>query len=324
LFSKTTGETIRYGKTLQDDPQMAPSPELLDLEISTNQCSSSCPYCYKENTRGPGANMSFDTFKKIIDKLTPFLTQIAFGLTNVTANPDFIRMMEYCREVSVIPNFTMTGVDATDEFLEKAVSLVGAIAVSVLQTNKFICYNIIEKLTNLGLEQTNMHLMYHAGNESFVYEVLHDIQNDPRLEKLNAVVLLALKQKGRGENLQPMPYDKFAKIVQYCFDHKIKLGFDSCSAPKFIKWVNESNQPNKEQLLQMAEPCESFGLFSAYINVKNAYFPCSFAESAPGWEEGIDVLGCNDFVKDIWMSDKVNEWRQKSLACNRGCLLYNV
>src|SRR3990167_8201583 len=77
-FNMKTGFFARWGKTLRDDPEIAPSPEILDCEIST-KCNGKCAFCYKSNTSN-GDNMSFDMFKVIFDKIPQNLTQIAFGI----------------------------------------------------------------------------------------------------------------------------------------------------------------------------------------------------------------------------------------------------
>ena len=60
-FHKDTGFFQRWGKTEADDPQCAPAPEILDIEISVNGCPNNCPFCYKGNSNVPPTNMSFET-----------------------------------------------------------------------------------------------------------------------------------------------------------------------------------------------------------------------------------------------------------------------
>ncbi len=79
-----------------------------------------------------------------------------------------------------------------------------------------------------------------------------------------------------------------------------------------------TDDKDKDTLVTFAEPCES-GLFSAYINCKGEFFPCSFAEGEGKWETGIDVLGCNDFVKDIWYNYRVIQWRRALLYSSKEC-----
>lgn len=74
-FDKETGFFARWGKTKEDDPLFSPfGPEILDIEITT-KCDGVggklCPFCYKSNTPN-GKNMSFETFKKMIDKFPTY------------------------------------------------------------------------------------------------------------------------------------------------------------------------------------------------------------------------------------------------------------
>lgn len=134
-FNKKTGFFVRWGETVEADPSIAPFPEILDIEVSEicngvpnpSGVESPCSFCYKANTR-VGRNMSFDTFKTIIDKM-PFLTQVAFGAdAKAESNPDLFRMLEYSRSIGIIPNLTVANIsDETADFLS---ATCGAVAVS--------------------------------------------------------------------------------------------------------------------------------------------------------------------------------------------------
>lgn len=324
VFNCSNGVMIREGD--KEDAIMSPMPEILDLEISAGYCKNGCPWCYKGNSSNKDViNMTFDIFKNIFDKISLNLDSVAFGITGVQTNPDFIKMMKYCRENKVVPNFTLSGIDLTDELAEEIVKYVGGLAVSVYPSDKNIGYNTIKKFIDLGIKQTNMHLLVCKENLSFVYEVLNDIQNDKRLEKLNACIFLGLKPKGRAENnYHVVEIEDYRKLIDYCFDKNIRIGFDSCSATKFEKVVMDSDrfdENQKKKLIEMSEPCES-GLFSAYINVEGRFFPCSFCEDI---EESIDVVNdCEDFYRDVWMNEKVIKWREKLLANKRKCPVYKL
>lgn len=334
LFNKKTGFFARWGKTRDDDPDYSPfGCELLDLEISVNGCLNKCRECYKNNTDASPTNMSFETFKNIVDKVAKnkILSQIAFGITGVKTNPEFIKMMEYSRSIGVIPNFTLTGIDLDDEMAQKCAKLVGAVAISVNKNDKNVCYDTIKKFTDLGLTQVNMHCVASEESLSFVYEVLDDIMHDERLKKLNCIVFLGIKPKGRAKGkFHSLDVKNFKKLIKFCFDFNMRFGMDSCSCSKYEIAINDMEgltEDQKKQFIQMGESCESFGLFSSYINVAGSYFPCSFSEGEEGWEEGIDVLNCEDFVKDVWFSEKLNKWREKSISTRypsgcRKCLIF--
>ena len=147
-FNKETGFFLRWGKTKEDDPDYSPyGPEIADIEISTI-CSGVkgvgvCKFCYKSNTP-KGTYMSFDTFEKLFAKLPKTVTQIAFGIGDINANPDMWRIFQYSRDNGVIPNVTVNGEGITDEIADKLVSLCGAVAVSVYDKNK--SYDAIQRI----------------------------------------------------------------------------------------------------------------------------------------------------------------------------------
>ena len=213
IFNKVNGTFLRWGKNKEDDPKYSPyGPEIVDMEISVNGCPNKCSFCYKSNNSSKPTNMTFDTFVKIFKKLPNTVTQIAFGITGVQTNPDFIKILKYCRKKEVIPNFTLSGFDLTDEMAKECSKTVGAVAVSAYSTNKDICYNTVEKFINLGVAQTNIHLLVAEESIDFVYEGLQESQNDKRLEHLNAIVLLSVKNKGRAKtNFSSLSIETFLK-----------------------------------------------------------------------------------------------------------------
>jgi hypothetical protein len=324
-FNYDTGFFARWGKTVEDDPQIAPFPEILDIEVTT-KCKGPggklCNFCYKANTPN-GKNMSFNTFKTIIDKMKLTdgrigITQLAIGAdAQCEANPDIWKMMEYSRECKIIPNITVA--DITDETADKLSKLCGAVAVSRYD-EKDLCYNSIKKLADKGMKQVNIHQMISKESFSQAKETILDYNTDERLKDMNAIVFLSLKQKGRGTGHTPLTTDEFKELVELAFDNNVPCGFDSCGANKFLTSVKD--HPNYGILEQQAEPCEST-LFSSYINTDGRFFPCSFIEGVPGWEDGIDVTGDKSF-EDIWADQKVQDFRNELMSCGRSCPKFNV
>lgn len=328
IFNKVNGDFKRWGKDYEDDPTYSPiGGEILDIEVTTicrGINGQLCSFCYKSNTPN-GKNMSFDTFKTIMDKMGKQLTQIAFGAdSEATSNPDLFKMADYCRSIGVVPNITVANV--SDEIADKLVNVMGAVAVS-RYSDKNVCYDSIKKLTDRGMTQCNMHFMISEETYDACMETLSDIKTDDRLSKLNAIVLLSLKKKGRGVGYNKLSSEKYNNIVKYCMDNDIRFGMDSCGAKKFLDSVKD--HPNYENFKIVCEPCESTA-FSQYIDVDAKYFPCSFCEGADDWDEGIDVVKCDNFLKDIWYNDRVKKFRHKlTNNCNnchkaRECPIYDV
>jgi len=306
-FDKKDGLFMRWGDHLGDDPQWSPyGPELADIEISTGDCSGSCPFCYKSNGMGFGQHMTLDSFKEILDALPNTLTQVALGITDADANPYFIDIMKECRSRGVIPNYTTSGFGLSPEVIQETVGLCGAVAVSIYPHNWNIAWAAVQNYIDAGMKQVNVHLLYHDMNEHFVRKALAEAE---AVDGLNAVVLLGLKPKGGAAGWKPLDQQRFEAIVD---STDVRLGFDSCTAPKFERWAERNNRP---ELLVFSERCES-SLFSIYINVHGQAFPCSFAE-------GHQAVKPTD-VKGAWKSPEFAKFRWWLLENNRECPLYNV
>jgi hypothetical protein len=324
-FDTETGHFMRWGMVMSDDPQYSPfGPEILDLEIGTicngipkapGTPAVPCAFCYKSNTKS-GTNMSFETFKNIFDKMPKTLTQIAFGIGDIDSNPDMVKMWEYCRKndhnPEVIPNVTINGHGLTDEWVSTLKSHCGAVAVSAYDP-KDVCYDAVQKLTDTGMSQINIHML--VANESFerCKQTIIDASTDSRLAKLNAIVFLTMKPKGkRNEYTVLKDVSKYRELIELAEKCKVRFGFDSCTAPSFLTAMKDRD--NFKQLDQMAESCES-SLFSSYINVKGEYWHCSFTEGQPGWK-GVSVLDADDFLNDVWMHEETVRFRE-GLTCQK-------
>jgi hypothetical protein len=316
-FDKINGDFKRWGKTYEEDPQFSPVfAEIADIEITT-ACSGAltkingkeirkpCAFCYKSNTPN-GYNMSFETFKKIIDRTPKILTQIAFGVdSTATSNPDLWKMAAYCREIGIIPNVTVA--DVSDEVADKLAGVMGACAVS-LYDDKNVCYDTVQKLVARGMRQINIHFC--ICNERFnqCKQAINDMTTDPRLKGMNALVMLSLKKKGRGVNFTPLTSEQYKSLVDLALDKKIKFGFDSCGCKKFFDAVKD--HPNYNEFKEVGEPCEST-CFSWYIGADAKCYPCSFCEHISGWEDGIDVANCDNFINDVWYDGRMKAFRSK-------------
>ena len=313
FFNKKTGYMSTWGKTPDEDAVKFPAPTLLDMEVTTickGVDGKPCPFCYKSNSPN-GKYMTFETFKDIFDKMPKSVTQIAFGAdAQATSNPDLFKMMSYARSNGVIPNITVAQI--TDETAEKLAKVCGAVAVSYYpKANPDACLDSVYKLISRGMKQVNIHMMIAEETYQDALQLIDDCATDDRLKGLNAVVFLSLKRKGRGVGFTPMTQEHFNDVVQKAMRNDIRIGFDSCSSFKSLRAFEEVGKLQfvKDSVIA----CEST-LESSYINVDGKFFPCSFLEGEKGWEEGLDVVNCTDFIKDIWDSPKTEEFRNSLLA----------
>lgn len=330
FFCKNDGFNIRFGREVDEDVEFcALGPEILDLEISVNGCvpvpgSTNCKYCYKNNTNAKPTNMSFGTFKKIVDSFPKNLSQIAFGITGLKTNPDMPKMFQYCRDVGIIPNVTTVGADIDDEVLDVLCEKCGAVAVSCYTGAKELCYKTIKLIHDRAKEKfnrelhVNMHIVVSKSNMDHLKDVLKDIA-EKKVDGLKSVVLLRIKPKGRAEKMDcTVPYSIYEELVKYCLDNNISFGFDSCSATPVMEVLKAMGKP---ELCASCESCESSKL-SSYINVKGEYWSCSFAEGTD-FIKPINVLEHSSTL-EWWNNDEVKKVRFcKNPAC-KSCPIHNL
>jgi len=313
-------------------------PEIADVEISTSchgvsingKKASPCRFCYKSNhprKNGEG-NMTLETFKKVYSVLPASIGQIAFGITDIDANPDMWKIFNYTKSNGIIPNVTINCDRMTDERFDKLSQICGAVACSYY--DKDLTFNAIKELTDRGMTQVNIHYMISSQTFDAAMQLMKDYKTDKRLEKLNAIVFLSLKPKGSKNTHTRLSDEKFKELSDYALDNNIPHGFDSCSQPKYIKSIK--GRKDASHLEQYTESCEST-LYSLYINSgeKNKkgesdpkFYPCSFSEkveNAPGnWSEGISILECKDFLKDVWFNPKVRIFHDVTVDNKNKCI----
>lgn len=309
-FDKDTGFFIRYGKTLHEDPEMAPAFEILDWEISTS-CKQGCPMCYKNNVK-EGITIDFDTFKNRLDKIisiNPLLTQIAFGIGDTESIPHLIDILSYTRSNGIIPNITVNS-STSNEDLIKLSSVCGAIAIS--NYNYDDTHRCIDTLRSQKFEQVNIHQVLSKETLEKCYKTIDEYST-----KINAIVFLWVKPKGRAsyDNYHSVSQKELNELIAYAMSKKAGIGFDSCSANYVMK------SDDMEPYQNMIEPCES-SIFSIYQDVEGNFYPCSFSEGHPEVSPiHIDEISSMD---DLWYSDPVKKFRMNlSINC-RSCPIYNL
>ncbi|MFA5135248.1 MAG: SPASM domain-containing protein [Patescibacteria group bacterium] len=307
-FNTRTGAFRRWGRTEEEDPLFAPSPEIADVEVATacHGVHGPCKFCYKNNTP-TGVNMSLAQFKLVLTKLGTNLMQVPLGIGDISANPDLYAIMEHCRSCGVIPNITINGARMTPHDYSELARLCGAVAVSRYDAD--VCYNACAALSAEGLEQVNIHALLSEETFEQCCQTVRDRKTDPRLRGVRAIVFLTAKPKGRGDCLTPIrSVAKYKELISLAMELGVGFGFDSCSAPLFLAAMRDDIDYARYQML--AEPCESM-LFSIYVDARGYVWPCSFlAESDFPRIKLAEVKS----IESVWQHPAVLEWRARLLA----------
>lgn len=275
--------------------------------------------CYKSNNID-GLNMSLEEFKVILAHINKNhqLTQVAFGAdASLKANPAIFDMMKHCRDNGVIPNITVADIDLVTA--HKLTEVCGAVSVSLHDdTGTFVksvnlLKHAMEQTPNGTLRKVNQHVVVSKETLGQVYKSF-ELWEHSSAYKVDAIVLLALKRRGRGEKFTPASMEDYKQIIDFAISRNIPIGFDSCTAPIFLK-ITE-NYPQSKYYSILAEPCESM-LFSIYIDVKGNVYPCSFCEDED--KKLGNLLEATSFDRDIWNSPKTIAWRSRLINSSSSC-----
>ena len=328
FFSKVTGMNIRFGKEVEDDPELCElGPEIADIEIVTGSCpkvnSENCRWCYKNNTSAPGKVMTLEQFKTVVSKFPRNLSQVALGITGVKSNPWLEDILKWLKSVGIVGNLTLTGADLDEHMAEVLAENCGACAVSCYDKAKDLCYSTIAKLHDVAEAKFNkdMHLNMHIVIADFsinhVMDVLTDVK-DGKVPGLRSVVMLHAKPVGRAANLDcSLSKANLEKVIKFCLDNHISFGFDSCNGHNVQDILVEMGKP---ELCGSIEPCESARM-SIYCSVDGLVTPCSFVEHVYE-DDAIDLLNASGTILDSWMDNEMLNRFRNCNKCSKSCPIY--
>jgi len=298
-----TGLEILTGINGNPDPNVLDYPSLIDIGIM-GHCHNTCSFCYQGNKNEP--NMELNNYKKIINESKDYVTQVALGgKGDPNQHENFKEIIEYTVANTIVPNYTTSGKDISDEQIEVTKNC-GAVAVSM--HNKPYTFEALNKFINSGIK-TNIHMILSSKSIDDILDLIDgkDIWNNKiNLEKLNAVIFLLFKPAGQGEKLSDwiIEEDKlkifFEKIRNKDMKCNFKIGMDSCLVNKMVKLSGINEKENT-----FLDTCEG-GRMSAYISNDMKLMPCSFR--ACEHNSGTSIK--DKSIIDVWKNEsKFKEFR---------------
>jgi MoaA/NifB/PqqE/SkfB family radical SAM enzyme len=297
FFNVSTGFEIMRGVNGKPDPFKLELPSLIDIGVM-GSCKNKCTFCYQGHKNRP--NMLLEDFKTIIDQVKHHTNQIALGgRGDPNLHENFKEIVEYARNNNVVPNYTTSGFDLTDDQIEIS-KMCGAVAVSEYKMEE--TYSSIKRLMDAGIK-TNIHLIFSYGNYQDCIRILYgcnpwyprydQYKSTVDIDRLNAVTFLLFKPTGAGANIPEMKpntyqFDVFSELI-FKSQAKFKVAMDSC----LVNHVLQRAKPNKLQALGI-DTCEGARM-SCYITPDMKMKPCSFADES--WE--INITNEQD-ISYIW------------------------
>ena len=296
LFNANSGLEILTGINGHGDPFVTDLPTLLDIGIM-GTCQNKCRFCYQGHTDEP--NMTLKNFMSIIDQVKHHVTQVALGgRGDPNKHENFKEIIEYCRKNNVVPNYTTSGINLTDDEIEIS-KMCGAVAVSDYEWVD--TYEALTRLIKAGIK-TNIHQILSLKTFEKCTQILEGrnywerydncFQAPFPVDKLNAVIFLLFKPQGAGKDLGISLEDRhFHFFSDLVFRPKstFKIGMDSCLVNHVIKYTT----PTKIQAMSI-DTCEGARM-SAYITPDMKMMPCSFGNKSM-W--GCDIQ--KQSIYDVW------------------------
>lgn len=318
MFNTETGSYMRTGviengKDTGVDPFMSSFPELIDVGVmghcvhgKNGLCIKSGVQCYQNGLGVHQPNMSYENFKRIVDECKGKTYQLALGgRGDVDQHENFEDILRYCRQNSIVPNFTSSGLGFTEEIVEICREYCGAVAISWYRQEH--TYRAIQMLLDAGVK-TNIH--YVLGNNS-IDEAISRLETGDFPKGINAVIFLLHKPVGLGQenNVLDMSDPRVKKFFELIDNNQFdfKIGFDSCTVPALVNLTSKINPDS-------CDTCEG-GRWSAYITSDMKMLPCSFDNQELRWAYDIS----EDSIQNAWDSEQFEDFRNHFRNSCSGC-----
>jgi radical SAM protein with 4Fe4S-binding SPASM domain len=326
-FDRKTGKYIRTG-VLEEvdgkivdtdvDPFMTDYPQLIDVGImghcihgKKGLCSKAGVQCYQNGLNHHCDNMSVEDFKSICMQSAGKTLQIALGgRGDPNKHENFAEILDLCETFGIVPNYTTSGLDLTDNEVELTKTHCGAVAVSFYRSDYTL--NALRKFINAGVK-TNIHYVL---SKTTIDEAIHNLQNNKYFldedfaKDINAVIFLLHKPVGLGQRNQMLDMnDERVKTFFSLIDMKqnFKIGFDSCTVPGIL---NHCKEISRDSL----DTCEG-GRWSCYIDSDMNMLPCSFDNQDKKW--GVSLR--DHSIAEAWHSDMFDDFRGHFRKSCSGC-----
>ncbi|WP_368490958.1 radical SAM/SPASM domain-containing protein [Clostridium sp. BJN0013] len=317
-----TGVTMRWGSSINTNPEYAPWPELADISIS-NHCTKGCEFCYKESTEN-NSFMLLDEYTYVLSSLNSKrwgnVFQVALGGGEPLEHPSFIEIIKETNKKGIVANFTTNGIHLDKTTVKYIKDKVGAVAISVATVNE-LNLDKIKLLTDEGIK-ANIHFILDNRSIYEAIDILKGNYND-LFKNINGIIFLTYKPKGRASIDKCLNMDEKFKEFTALTENNMctaRIGFDACFVPVLMKYTDVN--------VDYIDSCEC-GFFSVYIDEKLNVTPCSFANNQKFsynlkeytmetiWQQKYE-----NYRKEILKNTCINHCKNK-IHCRGKCIYYD-
>jgi hypothetical protein len=305
-FSRQNGTKLRFKNKEIVSLRRSATPELVDVKL-TDYCEMDCAYCYQGSTR-KGKHAHRGTVEAIIRGLASLETfEVAFGGGEPTLYPGFLELLQFTRELGIVPNFTTRNVDFLEANAAALKKVIGAVAISIDSSEDM-------SLATDRLQTTPVF-------DCVQWQVVHgacsteELANIDRLREGRPLMLLGWKTTGRGASAKAKVCDWQKALRRWTAvapppDHREgpsntagweALYIDTEFQRQFQKVLNQHGALS--QTLGTPE-----GTFGCYIDAVNGVMgPSSYCEKR--LMQRIEPMPSSEFLRAAWTMLSVDDAR---------------
>ena len=128
---------FRYLVTSLNKPEIIKNKPVVAQIEPTSECNLNCEMCIRDKVGVPIGTMSFENFKRILDKLDSLFKLHLSGQGEPFINPEIFEMIDYANNRGVSVFFTSNGTLLTPSVIEKICNVeIGEIGISIDSVKK--------------------------------------------------------------------------------------------------------------------------------------------------------------------------------------------
>ncbi len=244
-------------------------PELVDLRI-TSKCDENCPWCY-QNAKDDGIHADLTYIKQVFDLLARHrVFEAAIGGGETMFHPDLLEILEYARNLGIIPNFSTKSLHwlKDDNYREQIMESIGAFGYSVRKVEDVSRFGDLMGDYRLSKNKAVVHYVMGSTPIQHFEEIVREIA-----ERDMSILLLGYKTAGRGKYFRPYDYSGWLDIIERIREGVyFELSIDTLLAEQSQKELEEADVPR--WLYSVKDGSHSF-----YIDcVERKAGPCSYSD----------------------------------------------
>jgi len=290
-------------------------PFSAQIEVTT-KCNLKCAMCEHSHWTEKPANLSFESFKKIVDNNPFLLTLNLTGIGESLLNPEFFKMVEYAKSKYVFvwfnDNMTLMDEEMSKKVIRSgvdvlAVSLDGATKETYEGIRQGACFE--EVMRNLkGLVKMKM-LKKSKAPKLFISFVVMP-QN---YKEMPGVARIA----------QSLGIENVAYVGALEFEQNKEMGFKRIDLKDYEKYEAEALEIRAKHSVDMRMPakrqkpmpysCCTLPWESVYINHRGEVLPCCFATQRNDpklYQESVLGNAIEEPIEKIWNNEKYRALRR--------------